>query len=450
MKLFTAELSIDTETPVSAYHKLCADRAYSFLFESAEVNGEGGRFSLVGFDPLTVLTFEQDATVNPLDVLRERVASLSPGCEGGGRFEAGFVGYFSYEVMRHFERVPVPEQAAACGIPEGVFFLPRAVLVFDHVRHTVALHGMVESEGAFHALRDTVLARLELPLPMPSFSLPRLSEGRDESAVLLSPSAEAFCSRVNRAKEAISSGEIFQVVLSHSMEMTTNRDTLTLYRRLRRSNPSSYMFLMNFDGFSVVGASPETLVRLEGGEVTVKPIAGTRPRGATSMEDARLACELEADPKERAEHMMLVDLGRNDVGRVCVGGSVRVRSLARVERFSSVMHLVSTVTGRVREELDMFDVFRACFPAGTLTGAPKIRACELISKWEERQRGLYGGAVGYFGLNDTMDFAIAIRTMVHKNGTAYVQAGAGVVYDSVPQKEHEECLHKAHSCLAVL
>jgi len=445
MRVLTTELIIDIETPISAYHKLCVDRPYSFLFESVEVNGKGGRYSFIGFDPIEVFTFDQNGLKNPLQVLRERMADLQ--IEGGGaiHFESGFVGYFSYEVMRHFEQVPMPEKLAACDIPEGVFFLPRVVVVFDHLRHKLFLHCLGEFEEDLEKIKQMVLNRLDQPI-----CLSNLNVGVNEDSYLLTPSANEFEAQVVQAKEAILNGEVFQVVLSHSMEMKTNQDPLILYRRLRQSNPSPYLFLMQLDGFSVVGASPETLVKVEKGQVIVKPIAGTRPRGVTLDEDARFQVELMADPKERAEHTMLVDLGRNDVGRVSVGGSVQVRSFMKVERFSSVMHLVSEVTGRVREDMDMFAVFQACFPAGTLSGAPKIRACELIAKLEGRRRGLYGGAVGYFGVDGSMDFAIAIRTMVHKDDCVYVQAGAGVVHDSIPRKEHEECLHKAVSCLSIV
>lgn len=459
-------LNLDTETPISVYHKLCSNRPYSFLFESAEVTGAtamagqaGGRYSFIGFDPIEVLTFEEDAEENPLEVLRARMTEVRLEGEHAGRFEAGFVGYFSYETVRHFERIPLPRTRAASGIPEGVFFLPRVIVVFDHLKHTVELHYLMSLEGDVEANRaeaDRAVGEVKSRLSQAAAGLAAVVIEGVREPYALHPSAAVFEARVDRAKEAIRAGEVFQVVLSHSMEIKTEKDPLTLYRLLRRVNPSPYLYLMNFDGFSVVGASPETLVRVgksdegDGLAVVVRPIAGTRPRGVTPQEDARLEQDLLSDPKESAEHMMLVDLGRNDVGRISREGTVTTPVLARVERFSSVMHMVSTVTGRVREGVDLFDVFRSCFPAGTLSGAPKIRACELIAELEDRRRGLYGGAVGYFGLDGTMDFAIAIRTMVHRGDTVYVQAGAGVVYDSVPRKEHQECLHKATSCLSIL
>jgi anthranilate synthase component I len=454
MVSLAAQIPSDTETPISLYYKLCKDRTYSFLLESAEQDARMGRYSFIGFDPLEIFKFDE-GDKNPLEMIRAAMDKIQlVEMEKTGRFESGFVGYFSYEVMRHFEKISMPAQASASGIPESIFYLPRVVIVFDHIKHKVYLHYLMSLEGDLsenlkeaNVVGEEILQQLAQPMVVPFLRNPK---SEIPANVELNPSRNDFIEQVAVAKSFIESGDIFQVVLSHSMEAKTEKSPLELYRALRQENPSPYMYLMQFEDFAVVGASPETLVRLEDGNVLVRPIAGTRHRGVTTEEDKQLEEELKNDPKERAEHMMLVDLGRNDVGRVAKQGTVTVPEMAYVQRFSSVMHLVSDVSGIIRDDKDMFDVFEASFPAGTLSGAPKIRAAEIIASLERRQRGIYGGAVGYFGLNGNMDFAIAIRTLIHKNGTAYVQAGAGVVYDSIPQKEHEECFHKAAACLSVL
>lgn len=450
-----ADLPIDTETPVSLYAKLCQAEPYAFLFESAVPNAERGRYSFVGFDPLKVFRFEGDERGSPLEVLREALDSMRMVYSGEiPKFPGGLVGYFAYEVVRHFEPIPKPEAPSAIPLPEGIFFIPSTILVFDHVAQRLSLHRVVDLEGeeisvlrSAEAALEHVVQRLQIPV---AFSLVQEVEPSNSFLSFGASERVTFLDSVERAKEAILNGEVFQLVLSQVASFATDRSALELYRSLRRHNPSPYMFLMALESFSIVGASPETLVQMESGVVTVRPIAGTRPRGLTPEDDVALEAALRADPKELAEHRMLVDLARNDVGRIAQPGTVKVSELLGVQRFASVMHLVSEVQGRSRAGMDAFDVFQACFPAGTLTGAPKVRAMELIAAFERRQRGLYGGAIGYFGFNGNMDFAIAIRTAVLKDGRFSIQAGAGVVYDSIPEREHEECVHKAKSTLTAL
>jgi anthranilate synthase component I len=434
----TREILTDTETPISLYYKLCLDRPFSFLLESAEQDGEMGRYSFIGFDPVEVLEF--DGTEDPLEKIKNKMANYEMAEEVREGLMAGFVGYFSYEIIHHVENIPRPEKKAAMDIPEGIFFLPRVVICFDHLKHIAKLHYLGEDENEL----NKIMAQIQAPLQIPFI------EAGGGGEYELTPSREEFIEQVKKCKQYIEEGEVFQIVVSHAILAQTEKTPFELYRGLRHANPSPYMYFLQFDGFAVVGASPETLVRVENNEVLVRPIAGTRPRGATDEEDKQLEAGLRVDPKELAEHMMLVDLGRNDVGRVSQIGTVEVPAEKYIQRFSSVMHMISDVTGTLREGKDMFDVFRACFPAGTLSGAPKIRAAELIAGLEKRQRGIYGGAVGYFDFSGNADFAIAIRTMVCKENKVYLQAGAGIVHDSVPEREHEECLHKAKSCLSVL
>jgi anthranilate synthase component I len=447
--LLKSDVLLDAETPISLYYKLCEDKPYSFLFESAEQDARMGRYSFIGFDPIEIL---EGTSQNPLDAIRKAMSRYDVVGLDEDRFEGGFVGYFSYEAIRHFEKIPVPDKESTSRIPESVFFLPRVLIVFDHIKHVVRFHYLMDLEEENLDMANDVLNQV-LEVLNAKTAVPVLEmngESYDETALSVFPTEQDYKEQVRVAKEKIEAGDIFQVVLSQSMEMETEKSAFELYRRLRHANPSPYMYFVQCEGFTVVGASPETMVRLERGDVLVRPIAGTRPRGKDEVEDVKLERDLLVDPKEIAEHRMLVDLGRNDVGQVSIPGSVRVPHQMFVQRFSSVMHMVSDVVGKVREDQDMFDVFQACFPAGTLSGAPKIRACEIIAELEGRQRGIYGGAVGYFGFSQSMDFAIAIRTMIHREGRVYLQAGAGVVYDSVPLNEYQECFHKAKSCLAIL
>ena len=394
------------------------------------------------------MRFEVGSEENPIDTIKEEMEKINVVELGAhGRFESGYVGYFSYETIRHIENVPIPTEKSASGISESIFFLPRVTVVFDHFKHVIYLHYLMslsgdigknfnEAEKAVFDILDDMKKNVSVPVPCKHSPLVNYS---------LEPSRDEFIEIAKKAKSLIEEGEIFQVVLSHSFQAKTKKTHFEIYRDLRRKNPSPYMYFLRYEDFSIVGASPETLVRVSDGEVLLRPIAGTRPRGKTPKEDFDLENDLKKDPKECAEHMMLVDLGRNDVGRIA--DLVNVTKMMYVQRFSTVMHMVSDVVGRLRRGKNMFDVFKASFPAGTLSGAPKIRAEEIISTLEKRQRGIYGGAIGYFDFSGDMDFAIAIRTMVCRGEDVFLQAGAGLVYDSVPEKEHEECLHKAKSCL---
>ncbi len=448
-----AELLADLETPVSAYVKLAASEPYSFLLESVEGGERLGRFSFIGARPRQLLTVSGE---DPLPVLagalgRREVVRL-PGLP---RFVGGAIGYLAYDVVRFYEpRVRLPD-VDVLGLPEAVFLLTDTVLVFDHVKHRMLALTLVDADADItrEYLRagervEALVARLERPVGGQTSAalLSDQAKARD-GAVRSNLSPAAFGRMVERTLEYIRAGDIIQAVLSQRFVRPTAAGPLAIYRALRHINPSPYMFLLALGDFHLVGASPEMLVRVEDGLVEVHPIAGTRPRGVTPEEDAVLEAELRSDEKERAEHIMLVDLARNDVGRVGVPGTVQVSQLMEVERYSHVMHLVSHVTAQLRPDRTPFDALRSCFPAGTLSGAPKVRAMEIISELEPDRRGPYGGAVGYVGFNGNLDTAITIRTVVLKDGRAYVQAGAGIVADSKPEAEYVETVNKARALL---
>nr|BBH92613.1 anthranilate synthase component I [Thermogemmatispora argillosa] len=469
----------DTETPVSAYCK-AARGPYTFLLESVEGGERMARYSFIGIDPyLVLIQGEQEATLrylsyeadgrqscrsvvrlpsyDPLRLIEQELGRyrLVRPRQGGDdalpRFYGGAVGYLAYEVASRFERLPVPE-ADELGLPLAIFSFTETVLAFDHLKHRLRvithLHlDAADLEAEYARCQQTierVAARLQEELRLPPEPEP-VYEGLP--TVTSSFTREQYEGMVRRAKEYIAAGDIFQVVPSQRLRRPVNAAPFTVYRALRTINPSPYMFYLDLADFVVLGASPELLVRVEEGEVTIHPIAGTRPRGSDPEHDRLLEEELRRDPKERAEHVMLVDLGRNDVGRVSVPGSVSVSQFMEIERYSHVMHLVSNVVGRLRPELTPFDALRAGFPAGTVTGAPKIRAMEIISELEGMRRGVYAGAVGYFSHSGNLDTAIALRTMVMKNGHAYIQAGGGVVADSDPAAEYQESMNKARALL---
>jgi anthranilate synthase component I len=371
------------------------------------------------------------------------------------RFHGGAVGYLAYESVARFERLPVPEKNAL-GLPLAVFCFTETVLVFDHLKHRVRivthLHLDVPDLEAEYlrglAIIDDVQQRLLQPVRLPEEPAP--IHDADALQVVSNRTRSEFEGMVRRAIEYIHAGDIFQVVPSQRLSRHVNAAPFTVYRALRAINPSPYMFYLDLDDFHIIGASPELLVRVEDGEVTIHPIAGTRARGADKQSDLQLEEELRNDPKERAEHVMLVDLARNDVGRVSTPGSVQVSQFMEVERYSHVMHLVSNVTGQLRADVTPYDALRAGFPAGTVSGAPKIRAMEIISELEGEQRGVYAGAVGYFSHSGNLDTAIALRTMVIKNGRAYIQAGGGIVADSDPGEEYQESMNKARALLRAL
>ena len=457
------EVLADLETPLSTYLKLAAG-PYSYLLESVQGGEKWGRYSIIGLKTNTRLEvwgntvryFEQSALVeereepDPLDAIREYQARYRvPDVAGLPRFTGGLVGYFGYDTVHYIE----PHLGAHAindpvGAPDILLMVSEEVVIFDNLsgRLLVVSHADPSQPDAFHTAKAR-LAELtdklhqELPAQPKESNSHTVTETEIPSSL---PKAE-FESAVDKCKQYIRDGDIFQVVLSQRMSLPYSARPLELYRALRTLNPSPYMFFVDLGDFQIASSSPEILVRLEQGEVTVRPIAGTRRRGETPEQDAALAEDLLADPKELAEHLMLIDLGRNDVGRVSQIGSVKVTDKMVIERYSHVMHIVSNVTGQILPELDAIDVLKATFPAGTLSGAPKVRAMEIIEELETDKRGIYSGAIGYIGWNGNMDTAIAIRTALIKDGQVYVQAGAGIVADSVPESEWDETLNKARA-----
>jgi len=458
-------LLADDFTPVGLYHQLCGDRTGTFLFESAD-NGQWSRYSFVGVNAAATLTEDAGQAVwrwsgraieglptqgDPLDVLRETLALLgTPRVEGLPTMTSGLVGYLGYDVVRRLEHLPdaPPDDLH---LPELVMMLTTDLAVLDHHTGEVWLIANALNFDASNAHVDDAYAdaaarvhAMAERLCEPVSALVAVAASDVEPpAVSRQRTPAEYEALVADAVEEIRAGEAFQIVGSQRFEVPCDADPLDVYRVLRRSNPSPYLYLLRLDGFAVVGSSPEALVTVEGDRAVTRPIAGTRPRGATAEADAALEGELLADPKERAEHLMLVDLGRNDLGRVCVPGTVEVVEFMKVRRYSHVMHLEAAVVGRVTPGRTALDVTLSCFPAGTLSGAPKVRAMEIIDRLEVSRRGLYGGVVGYFDLAGDSDVAIAIRTAVIKDGRAYVQAGAGLVADSVPATEDAECRNKA-------
>jgi anthranilate synthase component I len=463
------KLLADGDTPVGLYRKLAGEREGTFLLESAENGRSWSRYSFIGVRSDATLT-ERDGHVHwlgtppvgvpvdgdPLQALRATVEALHTPrdlASGMPPFTGGMVGYLGYDIVRRLEKIG-PGERDDLKLPELTMLLTSDLAVLDHWDGTVLLianainHNDLDT-GVDEAYADAVarLDAMEADLTRPLASAPAVlppSELPEFSALW---GGEDYQDAVEDIKERIRAGEAFQVVPSQRFETPCTASALDVYRVLRATNPSPYMYLFRFDGFDVVGSSPEALVKVEDGHAMVHPIAGTRPRGATPQEDQALADELMADPKERAEHLMLVDLGRNDLGRVCEPGSVEVVDFMSIERYSHVMHIVSTVTGQVAEGRTAFDVLTACFPAGTLSGAPKPRAMQIIDELEPSRRGLYGGCVGYLDFAGDSDTAIAIRTALLRDGTAFVQAGAGVVADSDPVAEDTECRNKAAAVL---
>ncbi|OKI05269.1 anthranilate synthase [Streptomyces sp. CB02923] len=468
----TRRLLADGDTPVGLYRKLAAERPGTFLLESAENGRTWSRYSFVGVRSAATLTVRDGQSHwlgtppvgvptegDPLAALRATVEALHTPrdlIEGQGLppFTGGMVGYLGYDIVRRLEKIG-DSTTDDLGLPELTMLLTSDLAVLDHWNGTVLLianainhndleTGVDEAYADAVARLDTMAYDLARPAPASAAALPP-SELPPYTAKW---GGESYQDVVEDIKERIRAGDAFQVVPSQRFETECRASALDVYRVLRATNPSPYMYLLRFeDGVDIVGSSPEALVKVENGQATLHPIAGTRPRGATVPEDQALADELMADPKERAEHLMLVDLGRNDLGRVCEPGSVEVVDFMSVERYSHVMHIVSTVTGRLAPGRTAFDVLTACFPAGTLSGAPKPRAMQIIEEVEPSRRGLYGGCVGYLDFAGDSDTAIAIRTALLRDGTAYVQAGAGVVADSDPVAEDTECRNKAAAVL---
>jgi len=455
----SSEFLADTETPVSTYLKI-RNQSFSYLLESADGGKIWGRYSFIGYMPrVTVIAREHEVEIregedsrivkdvsNPLDVLRELSGQFKPALSPNlPPFQGGFVGYVNYDLVGKWESLPsnAPENADD---PICIFTFCSRLIIFDHLTHHIAvvayafLDGADDLETAYAHARDEVNETVhQLKQPLPSVT--------EEGALTLTELKSNFTQKdfeeaVQKAKDYIVAGDAIQVVLSQRFCGEVSGDDFSLYRNLRSINPSPYMFYLNFGSTRLIGASPEILARLTNGRIEVRPIAGTRPRGKTAKEDQALEEELLADPKERAEHIMLVDLGRNDVGKAALPGSVSVPRLMEVERYSHVMHIVSRVEGSLKDDMDAFGLFMATFPAGTVSGAPKIRAMEIISELEPSQRGPYAGAVGYFGFNGNMDFCITIRTISIKDNRLSIQVGAGIVADSSPEKEYEETMRK--------
>lgn len=454
------EIFADLETPLSAFMKI--DKGdYSFLLESVEGGEKWARYSFLGSNPRVTIradkrgvTTVRDGVVrtksykNPLQAVEDKMGRYKPvPDENLPRFFGGAVGYLSYDMVRFFEDVNIEKRGEFAFLPDLYFVITDTILIFDNVLHTIKVvyNAYIEDDdlkGAYQkALRkiDGIVEDLWGPLKHS-----RYKKGAEDRELKWSSnvSKEEFVEKVERAKEYIAAGDIFQVQISQRLSLETRSDPFDIYRTLRRVNPSPYMFYLKYGNLHVVGSSPEVLVRLEGSRVETRPIAGTRRRGRDPENDRRMERELLADSKERAEHIMLVDLGRNDIGRVCKMGSVHVNELMVIERYSHVMHIVSNVMGEIDPGYDQFDLLQACFPAGTVTGAPKIRSMEIIEELEPSNRGLYAGAVGYFSFQGNMDTCITIRTIVIKGNQAYLQAAAGIVADSEPDKEYLETLNK--------
>ena len=459
----------DVLTPVSAFAKI-ASGEHAFLLESVVGGEKIGRYSFLGTDPFCIfkatrnkVTIEKHGETvekeveNPLDELRDLIAQykMAP-VPGLPRLSAGVVGYFAYDVVRYEENLP-DAPPDTLGLPDVYVMFFNTTVIFDNVYKTCKVLHAPKLEGvSVHDAYDTAMAKISdlcALLRAPS-DVSLADDITPTGPVTLKYTSnmqkDYYCDMVEKLKEYIRAGDIFQIVPSQRLKTTTKVDPFNIYRTLRAINPSPYMFYLKMDDLKLIGSSPEVMVRVEDGNVLLRPIAGTRPRGKTEEEDKQLAEELLADPKERAEHIMLVDLGRNDVGRVAEYDTVKIEDCMIIERYSHVMHIVSSVTGKLSEGHDAFDTLRACLPAGTLSGAPKVRAMEIIDEIETERRGPYGGAVGYIDFSGNMDTCIAIRTIVMKGEEAYVQAGGGIVADSVPLTEYEETLNKARGLLKAI
>ena len=456
------EVPADLETPVSAFLKVARGK-HSFLLESVEGGERIARYSFIGTEPYRVLrngahVERNEEPGDPLTQIERELARFNVASVPGlPRFHGGAVGYLGYECVRHFEpRVPqAPDDPF--GVPDAVLMFTDTLLVFDHLQHVIKVVSHVRLDGDVEASYRQAIWRIEElvgRLSQPLASLPYLRNGASAPAgrqkVCSNMPREEYESKVQRIKEYIVAGDAIQVVFAHRFSRATPAHPFEIYRALRTVNPSPYMFYLELGDFHVVGASPEMLVRVEDGAIDYHPIAGTRPRGRDDAEDAALEDELRHDEKERAEHIMLVDLGRNDVGRVSEPGTVQVTQLMDVERYSHVMHLVSHVTGRLRKDMSSYDALRACFPAGTVAGAPKIRAMEIIAELERDRRATYAGAVGYFDMSGNLDTCITLRTMLMKDGVAHIQAGGGIVYDSDPPAEYDETVNKAAALMRAI
>lgn len=454
------KMNADEFTPVGLFYSLKGKRM--FLLESAESGKKWGRYSFLGCNPYMVIKSCKDEihveTGGKTEVIRGKVLDEVRKRVGGcpvlssaeiPAFIGGAVGYVGYDVVRQYEKLP-DDNPDVIGVPEACLMFYKEVIAYDHFHHSVSIiHNVMPEEEVeyervverLNEIREEIMKRGKIHPLNTSSNLSGIEANCDK---------ERFCEIVRKAKEYIAAGDIFQVVLSQRITAKTDIDPFTAYRKLRSLNPSPYLFYVDFEDFQIVGSSPESLISVEGRVVRTNPIAGTRPRGRTKEEDERLKEELLSDEKERAEHVMLVDLGRNDLGKVSKFGTVKVDRFMEVDMYSHVMHIVSTVSGELNEDKTCFDALVACLPAGTVSGAPKVRAMEIIDELENVRRGMYAGAVGYIAYTGNMDMCIAIRTIVFKDGNAYIQSGAGIVYDSVPEMEYQETLNKAMALQEVL
>ncbi len=460
------EILADLETPVSTFLKLADGKPYAYLLESVEGGERWGRYSFMAWEPKLIFQSKGSMyslhkpgdkpawqkTDDPIVELHEIMKRYTPvQIEGLPPFWGGAVGYFGYDMVRFIEHLP-NKPKDTMQLPDSTFMITDTIVIFDHLKHSVKIVVCADVDGkepgnvyaeAGKAI-EGIIAKLRKPF------VPKKSKKNRTYPLLSNMTEKKFEENVRAGQRYIRNGDIIQVVLSQRLMRKTDAKPFDIYRSLRQVNPSPYMFYLQLGSFELVGSSPEILVRKEGLQAQTRPIAGTAPRAKDPEAEEQVAKDLLADPKERAEHIMLVDLGRNDLGRVCEPATVKVPNLMCIEKYSHVMHIVSYVTGTLRPGAGPFELFRACFPAGTLSGAPKVRAMEIIDELEEGARGTYGGSVGYFSYSGNMDMAITIRTMLVKDGTAYVQAGAGIVADSVPKKEYLESRNKAAALFAAI
>jgi len=462
------EMTADFETPLSCYSRL-EESDYAFLLESVEGGERIARYSFMGSDPslvfsskganITVKEGKISKSYTAKDPIAEMKSILSRynfvKVKGLPRFCGGLVGYFGYDMVRFMEDIP-DKNADDLQVADSLFMLTDMIIIFDHVDHKIKIVSNVHVKGDPIKAYDEALSRIDKLA-----SKIKRPHRKEEGAISLTKKTKPLAIKSNvskaefegaviKAKEYIRRGDIIQVVLSQRLETPVEADTFQIYRALRSINPSPYMYHLKLGSFSLVGSSPEIMVRCEDGSVEVRPIAGTRPRGSSEEEDTELAKELLSDAKEKAEHIMLVDLGRNDIGRVCDYHTVNVSELMTIEKYSHVMHIVSDVSGRLNKGKDIFDVVRATFPAGTVSGAPKVRAMEIIDELENKRRGPYAGSIGYFSFSGNLDFCITIRTILIKDKRAYIQAGAGIVADSEPEREYQETLNKAKALIKAI
>lgn len=466
-------LMADMETPIRVFRHFHNEQK-AFLLESVDGGAIWGRYSFIGSDPFLVIRgkngvmeIEKDGQVTsieqrPIELVKSILAEyVSPSLPQLPPFTGGAIGFFGYDLLQYYEKLPAHRNDDLL-MDDVNFMFCDQIIVFDHFKQQMKIIANVHIEAGAdeasiaqaYALAceklDAMVERLRKPLPLDHTGSGVIPDDVEIGELNSNLTKQQFIDNVNKAKEYISAGDIFQVVLSQRFHIETDIPPIQVYRVLRTTNPSPYMYYLKFDDDVIVGTSPELLVKVDGGRVETRPIAGTRPRGDTPERDAALEKELLADEKERAEHLMLVDLGRNDIGRVAEYGSVRCDEFMEIERYSHVMHIVSNVSGKMREDKDFFDAFISCLPAGTVSGAPKLRAMEIIAELENEARGAYAGAIGYLGFSGNLNTCITIRTIIFKGGKAYIQAGAGIVYDSVPESEYVETVNKAMGSLKAI